>query len=52
MSQSLELTLTHIGQITEKKNTAVQIELFSADGKRLSDAETQPLLKSFDHFAS
>ena len=52
ISQSLELTLTHIGQITEKKNTAIHLELFSADGKRLSDTETMPLLKSFDHFAS
>jgi len=52
ISQSLELTLTHIGQITEKKNTAIHLELFSADGKRLSDTEKMPLLKSFDHFAS
>jgi hypothetical protein len=34
------------------KNAEVTIELFSTDGNRLSDAETKPLLKSFDHFAS
>jgi thiamine-monophosphate kinase len=52
IGQSLHLALTHIGQITAMKNAEVTIELFSTDGNRLSDAETKPLLKSFDHFAS
>jgi thiamine-monophosphate kinase len=52
IGQSLHLALTHIGQITAMKNAEVTIELFSTDGSRMSDAETKPLLKSFDHFAS
>jgi thiamine-monophosphate kinase len=52
IGQSLHLAMTRIGQITTMKNTEATIELFSTDGNRLSDAETKPLLKSFDHFAS
>ena len=52
LSSSLNLRLTRIGQIVAMKNTEVNVALFSADGKSLSDADTKVLMKSFDHFAS
>lgn len=52
LSKALGLPLTRIGQILEKKNANVKIELLDEKGNALDDAVTAPLLKSFDHFAS
>ena len=52
LSSSLNLRLSRISQIVAMKNTEVNVALFSADGKSLSDADTKVLMKSFDHFAS
>jgi thiamine-monophosphate kinase len=52
LSKSLDLRLTRIGQTVAMKTTEVNVVLFSADGKLLSDADTKVFMKSFDHFAS
>ena len=51
LSKSLDLRLTRIGQTVAMKTTEVNVVLFSADGKLLSDADTKIFMKSFDHFA-
>lgn len=52
LSKLLDLRLTRIGQTVAMKTTEVNLALFSADGKPLSDADTKVFMKSFDHFAS
>ena len=52
LSKSLDLRLTRIGQTIAMKTTEVNVALFSADGKLLSDADTKIFMKSLDHFAS
>ncbi len=51
LSINLNLPLTFIGQITEKKNVDPTIKLIDENGVPLSGTEAAPLLKSFDHFA-
>ncbi|WP_353432546.1 thiamine-phosphate kinase [Polynucleobacter sp. MWH-UH23A] len=52
ISKTLNLSLTCIGRITQKKNHSSQVHILNADGKILSDTEAAQLLKSFDHFAA
>jgi len=52
ISESLNLPLTSIGEILPREGFEVKIHLLDASGKKLSDIESAPLLKSFDHFAS
>jgi thiamine-monophosphate kinase len=52
ISKSLNLPLTLIGQILTREGAQVKMNLLDASGKKLSDIESAPFLKSFDHFAS
>jgi thiamine-monophosphate kinase len=52
ISESLNLPLTSIGEILPREGFEVKIHLLDASGKKLSDIESAPFLKSFDHFAS
>ena len=51
ISKSLNLPLSRIGRITEKKKAIGKLCLLDANGNLLDDAETAELIKSFDHFA-
>jgi len=51
ISHSLKLPLTLIGKTLPKKDVEEKIYLLDTFGMLLSDAETAPLLNSFDHFA-
>lgn len=52
ISKSLTLPLTLIGKTLPKKEESVKLYLMNASGAVMSDAETEPFLQSFDHFAS
>jgi thiamine-monophosphate kinase len=52
ISKSIRLPLTIIGKTVPKKDVEVKVYLLNKSGNFLSDAETAPFLKSFDHFAS
>ena len=52
LSKSLNLPITLIGKIVDKKNTEAKIHLINESGELLNDAQAAPFLKSFDHFAS
>lgn len=52
ISDTLNLPLTFIGKILPRENIDVKIHLLDASGNQLSDKESAPFLKSFDHFAS
>jgi len=51
ISKSLNLPLTFIGKILPRESIEAKIHLLDAFGKQLSDIESAPFLKSFDHFA-
>ena len=51
IGHTLDLRLTRIGRITQKKNNLAQVHIFGADGKTLSPSEAAKLLQSFDHFS-
>jgi thiamine-monophosphate kinase len=51
IGKTLNLPLTCIGRIMNKKNDASQVHILNTDGKIFSDTEAAQLLKSFDHFA-
>ena len=51
LSKSLNLPLTLIGEILPREGPESKIHLMDASGKKLSDRELAPFLKSFDHFA-
>ena len=51
LSKSLNLPLTLIGEILSREDIQAKIHLLDASGKKLSDIESAPFLKSFDHFA-
>jgi thiamine-monophosphate kinase len=51
LSNTLNLPLTLIGEVLPKENIEVKIYLLDASSKKLSDIESAPFLKSFDHFA-
>ena len=50
ISKTLNLPLTHIGQILEMKGNVALIEILNSNGTQLSGIETTVLMKSFDHF--
>ena len=52
ISKSLNLPITLIGKILTREGIEVKIHLLDASGNPLSDVESAPFLKSFDHFAS
>jgi thiamine-monophosphate kinase len=52
ISKLLNLPLTLIGKILPKAKTEATMHLLDASGNKLSDIESAPFLKSFDHFAS
>jgi thiamine-monophosphate kinase len=52
MRKSINLSLTMIGKILPKAKSDATIHLLDASGKELSDTDSAPFLKSFDHFAS
>jgi thiamine-monophosphate kinase len=52
MGKALNLPLTCIGRIIQKKKDSSQVYILNADGKILSATEAAQLLKSFDHFAA
>jgi len=52
ISKSLNLPLSMIGKILPREGNEVKIHLLDASGSQLSDIESAPFLKSFDHFAS
>ena len=52
ISKSLNLPLSMIGKILPREGNEVKIHLLDASGNQLSDIESAPFLKSFDHFAS
>lgn len=52
ISKSLNLPLTSIGKILPREGAEVKIRLLDGSKKQLSDIESAPFLKSFDHFAS
>ena len=52
ISRSLNLPLTLIGKTIPKKEAKVKIYLMTASGAVMNDAEAEPFLNSFDHFAS
>lgn len=51
ISKSIGLPLTIIGKTIPKKDVKVKVHLLDDSGNHLSDAETAPFLKLFDHFA-
>jgi thiamine-monophosphate kinase len=51
ISETLNLPLTLIGEILPRVDIEAKIHLLDASGKKLSDIESAPFLKSFDHFA-
>lgn len=51
LSNSLNIPLTRIGKIHTKTNLKPQLQIRNAQGRLLSNVESQPFLKSFDHFA-
>jgi len=51
ISKTLNLPLTLIGAILPREDAEVKIHLLDASGEKLSDIESAPFLKSFDHFA-
>jgi len=50
ISQTLNLTLTRIGQISAMKNKLAHIDLYKSDGTQFNEDESKVLMKSFDHF--
>jgi hypothetical protein len=52
MGKALNLPLTCIGRIIQKKKDSSQVHILNADGKILTATEAAQLLKSFDHFAA
>ena len=52
ISRSLNLPLTLIGKTLPKKEAKVKLYLMTASGAVMNDAEAEPFLNSFDHFAS
>jgi thiamine-monophosphate kinase len=52
ISKSQNLPLTLIGKILPRAEAEVKMNLLDASGNKLSDIESAPFLKSFDHFAS
>ena len=52
IAKSLNLPLTLIGKILPRVGAEVKMNLLDAFGNKLSDTESAPFLKSFDHFAS
>jgi thiamine-monophosphate kinase len=50
ISNTLNLSLTRIGQITAIKNSAANMEILTSDGKPLCEDDSVALMKSFDHF--
>lgn len=50
ISQTLNLTLTRIGQISVMKNKLAHIDLYKSDGTQFNEDESKVLMKSFDHF--
>jgi thiamine-monophosphate kinase len=52
ISSALNLPLTLVGEILPKVYIEAKIHLLDASSKKLSDIESAPFLKSFDHFAS
>ena len=51
LSKTLNLPLTLIGEILPRESLGARIHLLNASGEKLSDIESAPFLKSFDHFA-
>jgi thiamine-monophosphate kinase len=51
ISKALNLPLTLIGEILPKESIEAILHLLDTSGKKLSDIESAPFLKSFDHFA-
>jgi thiamine-monophosphate kinase len=51
ISKTLNLPLTLIGEILPREDMEAKIYLIDTSGNKLSDLESAPFLKSFDHFA-
>jgi thiamine-monophosphate kinase len=51
ISKTLNLPLTLIGEILPREDMEAKIYLIDISGNKLSDIESAPFLKSFDHFA-
>ena len=52
IGKALNLPLTCIGRIINKKHDSSQVHILNSNGEILSDYEAAQFLKSFDHFAA